>query len=258
MRADVIRAMRTTSTVSPFLSAETTFVVRHLAWTGDHFLPAQTATPFALNGRNSIASDSSGRLYVATNQGLGVGTPGQADAIYSFRFIRLPPAVGDNIVSSVYVDTDDTVWMGCGTMLCVLSADRIGVLDLADGVPRDRWDQILRDRYGNLWVRSETALLVRAKNSQRFVDATVASNGRLPDNTNNFGMMTLDQHGRLLIPTAKGLAWRSGSRWRWHCDPWHMGFTLHRRSTSRFRFRRLPTDPAPSRIGQGGSSGRSS
>ncbi len=153
-----------------------------------------------LIGRQGISSDRDGRLYLATDGGLVVSEKGMA-----FRRIASPAGVNRDEVVSVYTDPSGMVWFGCGLNLC--RWDGHAAREVA-GLPLDRWDALLVDLAGNLWVRSASALYRRARGSDKFELQT-----GLPASSNTFPTMALDPAGRLLVPTNRGLARRTAEGW---------------------------------------------
>ncbi len=165
-----------------------------------------------LMGRQGIASDRNGHLYLATNRGLLMGTPGATD----ISFERIPRPAGlkpggpDHLeVVSVFTDAASVIWYGCGLGLCKLDNAGATEVGAANGLPADRWEAILGDLDGNLWVRSATALYLRAAGSSRF---EVQSG--LPPSNNTYPTLALDPAGRLLVPTYRGLARRMATGWQ--------------------------------------------
>jgi ligand-binding sensor domain-containing protein len=152
-------------------------------------------------GTRSIATDSQHRLLVATDVGLVVGRPA-ADAPSGFTF-RLysssgesPPAFG------VASDSFGSIWYGCGKSICVL---RNEVVSLADaGVPPDEYSGIAVDKHGNVWARSLTRLIELPKGSRRFL---IQGEHLAP--AVRIGRLHVDAVGDLLVPTARGLAYRA-------------------------------------------------
>jgi len=157
-------------------------------------------------GRQGISSDRSGRLYLATDQGLLVGAPGKRGIV--FERIQQPAGGNPSEVASVYTDAAGLVWYGCSMNLCQLQNGRAVDGGAANGLPRDRWEAILGDLDGNLWVRSASALYVRRAGSARFDLQT-----GLPASTNTYPTLALDPAGRLLVPTYRGLARHTATGW---------------------------------------------
>jgi signal transduction histidine kinase/ligand-binding sensor domain-containing protein/CheY-like chemotaxis protein len=173
-----------------------------------------------VSGREAIASDASGRLYVATEKGLAVG----AELAQGWAFTLADPPQGHPAgepATAVYVDSTGLVWYGCGAAdLCYLQGGSPGgqALSGPEGLPPDRWEAILEDREGNIWVRSEHQLAVRSRATGRFQLRTplprTGSAGRpLPPATNTLPALALDPEGNLLVPTNLGLARQTASGW---------------------------------------------
>jgi len=154
-----------------------------------------------LIGRQGISSDRNGHLlYLATESGLAVGDIGKK--AIAFRTVK------EGEVVSVYTDASGLVWFGCGLNLCRLDSQSATEVGAANGLPPDRWDAIIGDLDGNLWVRSASALYLRAHGSSRFV-----LQAGLPPSSNTFPTLALDPAGRLLVPTNRGLARRQAAGW---------------------------------------------
>ncbi|HLH40602.1 MAG TPA: ATP-binding protein [Bryobacteraceae bacterium] len=150
-----------------------------------------------INGREGIASDAAGHLYLATERGLAIGSIGGDQP---FRLVDLADGA-----ASVYVDSGGAVWFGCGAKLCRLEN---GSAAAQQGLPPERWEAILGDLEGNLWVRSEKSLYLRAAGSQKFEPRR-----GLPEATNTYPTLAIDPAGRLLVPTYRGLARQTNSGW---------------------------------------------
>jgi signal transduction histidine kinase/ligand-binding sensor domain-containing protein/CheY-like chemotaxis protein len=148
-----------------------------------------------------IASDRSGKLFLATDRGLLISDNGRG-----FRRIELPKGIQG--VWGVHVAPDGAVWFGCGTSLCRLQGEEVAV-ESDDGLPADRWSAILVDLEDRLWVRSTTGLYSRDKGEKRFTSR--AQN--LPEAQQVYPTLALDSEGRLLVPTYKGLARQTDAGW---------------------------------------------
>ncbi len=70
----------------------------------------------------------------------------------------------------------------------------------AEGLPPDRWEAILEDREGNIWVRSEHQLAMRSPATRRFQLRTATGENALPPATNTLPALALDPEGNLLVP----------------------------------------------------------
>ena len=171
----------------------------------DRFVPAPLSGQ-TLIGRQGISSDRNGHLYLATDGGLVIGD--RAKNGIAFRHLRRPAGVDRDEVVSVYTDASGLLWFGCGLNLCRLDNSTATEVGAASGLPADRWDAILGDLDGNLWVRSASALYLRASGSARFELQT-----GIPASSNTFPTLALDPGGRLLVPTNRGLARRHETDW---------------------------------------------
>ena len=173
---------------------------------GGQFQTVPMGVAEGIASREGIASDASGRLYLATERGLVAG----ARAGDQFRFARIakPARVAGEDAASVYVDGGGAVWYGCGNSLCRLENGEGREVGSALGLPRQHWDAILGDLDGNLWVRSETSLYFRASGAEHF-----EARPGLPESTNTNPTLAFDPSGRLLAPTYRGLARQNGDGW---------------------------------------------
>jgi signal transduction histidine kinase/ligand-binding sensor domain-containing protein/ActR/RegA family two-component response regulator len=182
---------------------------------GDRFEPVAMNVAQGVVSRSGIASDATGKLYLATERGLVTGTP--SNGSLQFALVASPHANANTTekpeeATSVYVDPKGSVWYGCGTGLCRLehSSGRDVARDVApeSGLPPESWSAIIGDLEGNLWIRSDRLLYVRQESSQRFLPRT-----GLPESTNTFATLALDPSGRLLVPHNSGLARETGTGW---------------------------------------------
>jgi len=173
--------------------------------TRDRFEKEEIGGSGGILGREGIASDGTGALYVATENGLVSGTPSQAGL--HFAHLPNPQKAGGPTATSVYVDSKGTVWFGCGTSFCTLESGQAREAGTELGLPQERWDAILEDLEGNLWVRSEKSLYERAPGG-RF-----QLRPGLPGSSNSTPTLALDPAGKLLAPTYKGLARQTDAGW---------------------------------------------
>jgi signal transduction histidine kinase/CheY-like chemotaxis protein/streptogramin lyase len=173
---------------------------------GDRFEPVSLGVAEGIIGRAGIVSDSAGRLYLATEHGLVTGTPTPSGM--QFALVPRPPRVSQPEAASAYVDALGAVWYGCGTSLCRYEGGQGREIGSEEGLPFQKWDAILGDLEGNLWVRSDRALFVRAPGARRF-----QQRGGLPEATNTYPTLALDPLGRLLAGTYRGLARQTGDGW---------------------------------------------
>ncbi len=166
------------------------------------------ASPLARGviGREGIASDTHGTLYLATAAGLVIGRNSPS----GMRFAAQPRAsrVAMDTVFSVYGGAVGSIYYGCGTGLCVLEGEKAQEIGTQQGLPPERWDAILGDLDGNLWVRSATSLYERRVGTSRF-----ELRPGVPESNNTYPTLALDPAGALLVPTYRGLARPTRNGW---------------------------------------------
>jgi signal transduction histidine kinase/ligand-binding sensor domain-containing protein/ActR/RegA family two-component response regulator len=179
---------------------------------GGSFTPVEVGAPAPMHDYPGIDSDGQGRIYVGTSRGLAVGTPGGGSQM-TFRLFPKPASVPEAAAYGVYVDGQGSVWFGCGASLCRLQAERITVWGKEEGVPADRWDSILQDAGGRLWIRSARRLLQLDSRTGRFEEPPLD----IP-HASRTGALALDREGRLLVPTRSGLLVGDAGRWE-HVGP---------------------------------------
>ena len=176
--------------------------------TGERFQTVSLGPARGVTGREGIASDPQGRVYLATERGLLAGTSKGNDAqagIIQFT----PVGTVDPVESaSVYLDPSGKLWFGCGLDLCILEDGDVRAVGREMGLPRERWDAILESPDRSLWARSEKALYMRPRGSERFHYQPGV--GKSEDANPTLG---LDSVGRLLVPTDHGLARRTARGW---------------------------------------------
>src|SRR5579871_2025164 len=112
-----------------------------------HFEPLDTGDR---GPARSIAFDTQGRMYV---EGLSGIVRGDLDAHHSYQF----HLVAQGTIHGLTV-AEKSVWFTKDGDLWRLEGDRSVRVGSQMGLPADRWDAIVRDSLGNLWVRSSSRL----------------------------------------------------------------------------------------------------
>jgi signal transduction histidine kinase/ligand-binding sensor domain-containing protein/CheY-like chemotaxis protein len=158
-------------------------------------------------GTMAIASDSMGRLYVGTSQGLLISrSPVGASGKPAFTLYTLPTQKAA-LVRSIAVPKSGPVWYSCGERLCRLDSGRVD--SRAEwGVPYDLWETVTIDPQGNVWARSRTKLIELPKGESRFL----RRDRDLPQ-TAGHGRLLVGLDGQLWVPTLRGLARRTAAGW---------------------------------------------
>ncbi|HKR62625.1 MAG TPA: triple tyrosine motif-containing protein, partial [Thermoanaerobaculia bacterium] len=165
-------------------------------WDGSHFhvVPSLPKT-----GANALAVETSGRVWVAMQDGLFTGSD---DA---FR------RVTNERVTGVWWDakTGD-VWTASTGVIARLSR---GAWTRFEVTPRERIDSVVVDARRRVWARSGNHLwsMNEARNADGsdLRDETAA----LPATSNN-GYLSLDASGELWVPTDRGVAIHDAHGWR--------------------------------------------
>jgi len=159
-----------------------------------------------VTGQSSLAVDTQGRLYVGSTGGLYVGElRGHA---FTFRREATPATIGNRAVYGVHVDPEGAVWFGCGDRLCRLEGGRVSVFGADTGVSSDRWEGIVTDREGNLWIRSPRRILMRPSGAKTFIAHQVD-----PPAYGFSASLYLDREGHLFAPTESHLSRFDDGRW---------------------------------------------
>lgn len=176
--------------------------------TGNRF--EKLATPFkAVSRQQGIQSDGKGHTYLGTDTGLVEldSLPGNHEI--AFRKFPQPDGTSGMQVNGVFVD-GEVLWYGCGLELCRMDAHGTRVFSRGSGLPPARLLSIRKDPSGNLWVAAQGAgIFVWPAGKARFERPTLP----VPP-ANIRETPSLDQNGRLLIPSPGGLLIRDGREWR--------------------------------------------
>jgi len=169
------------------------------------FEAVETSTGHGDRDLHAIDSAGSGELYIGSDRGLLAAevSPGGTP-----RF-HLVPGASAEPVNGVYAEENGAVWFGCGLRLCLLEGGRVRVLGEPEGLPRERWSAMLRDRHGDLWVRGTQHMHVLPAGAARFQ----ARDQGLPQASNTLMAIAMDREGTLLVSTDLGLARWIDGRW---------------------------------------------
>ena len=161
----------------------------------------------AAQDMRAIDIGKDGRIYLGYNQGLISALPVPGQPLVSFYPV---PGVPRESVSGVLAENGGRVWFGCGLKLCLIENGLVRVFDETCGLPLERWQFLLRDRSGGLWIRGPQHLYFQPPGGGKFI----ARDQGLPQASNTSMNLIQDRRGRLLATTDRGLArWEDG-RWR--------------------------------------------
>lgn len=153
----------------------------------------------------SLALDSWGKVYLATEQGILRVDP---DHPNDSRLWAVKEGLPSPEVEAVNA-TDGRVWFAANHNVGWLdSQDRVHLFPPNSGLPHEPVISILQDFVRNLWVRTASHLYRLTPGATRFVPELP----NLPP-ANDYGAPSLDRAGNLMIPTVEGLYRRDGNQW---------------------------------------------
>ncbi|QOY90703.1 hybrid sensor histidine kinase/response regulator [Paludibaculum fermentans] len=157
-------------------------------------------------GRFGLASDATGRLYLTTNAGILQSSQPAGGAEPKFEPI---PGQPSGHAYGVHVEQGGVIWYGCGSGVCRIENGRTESFGQDQGVPADRWDALLTDREGTVWIRSSKRLLLKQKAGTRFSAPlrNIPSNG-------DFATLAAGKDGELFVPTDDGVWEFAHGQWR--------------------------------------------
>ena len=148
--------------------------------------------------REGIATDRSGRIFLANDDGLVV------ESDVSKRIVSSEPAY------SVYRDPDGGIWIGCGNRLCVFTKDKL--TEVAPELPTAHWRAVKTDEHGNRWVLSDRSLWMEPAGQTKF--QAVAET---PGPTQPFlgdPAIEVQANGSVIVTSDDGLRQWDGHQWR--------------------------------------------
>jgi diguanylate cyclase (GGDEF)-like protein len=165
-----------------------------------------SAMPLA-TGNQLFAVDSKGIVYILLFKHgilrLDPGNPGAAKVISESESAR------DNAAGIVRA-ADDSIWCTVGARLAHISpgTDSLAI-DSRLKLPKDRVVALLFDGTQNLWMRTAVQLARLDPQLHR-----ITFERELIGTANEEeGKPSLDQRGRLLVPSSSGLYWQQGTKW---------------------------------------------
>jgi signal transduction histidine kinase/ligand-binding sensor domain-containing protein/ActR/RegA family two-component response regulator len=158
--------------------------------------------------KSGISSTPDGRVYIASDQGLAIASPGANG--WQVRVVPVP----ERPVRAVHGAANGQVRLGCGDRLCEVrgAAGSESVAVIAASLPRTPWHSLLALPDGSWFVRGDDALWKLPANG-RAEDWTAG----LETTTRRRSSLAWDSEGRLLVVTRKGLARRTGVGWEIIC-----------------------------------------
>lgn len=171
---------------------------------GSHFQVIDLGKKVEIAGAGSLTSDRQNRIYVATTAGLAVVEITRPDGDYQVQWLS------NKIAFGVGVDHSGTVWFGCEESLCRLDPQGVVNLDERYHLPHERWESILADGEGNVWIRGSHRLFEFIYQKNQFV----ARDQGVPQTGAPAAALALSPQGQILVPTDSGLILQQGDGWR--------------------------------------------
>jgi len=182
-----------------------------LAWrSGNRFVASGNPELRQFIYSQGIATGGNGKVLVATRKGLAVVSPAAGGKEINFELTPQPASIQGLTATSVFVESERALWFGCGKSVCLSDGAGVRVWGEEAGVPADVWQFMVRDRAGNLWVRSRVQMIELPAGASRFQAVNLGDVGPI-----SFGVPTLafDRSGTLMAPTNTGLAVLRGGKW---------------------------------------------
>ena len=156
--------------------------------------------------RQSVTADPSGRLLVATPEGLAVQMSPASE-----HFNMLPWGAKKEVFS-VYTDPHGKVWAGCGDRLCVVEQGKMTAV--APELPHDSWTSLRMDNNGGLWLAGRNAIVVRPAGASRFepLPPPLAKSGFIPFLGDP--ALEVERNGDIILTTPNGLCRWAHHKWQ--------------------------------------------
>jgi diguanylate cyclase (GGDEF)-like protein len=171
-------------------------------------LPISPAMMPLGTGNQIFAVDSQGIAFVLLFKGgvlrIDPKNPGSMNVFGKAENIK------DNAAGIVRAP-DDAIWITFGTHLAHLEPGGAAfVVDPEIRLPKDRVVALLFDGTETMWLRTATHLARLDPRMHKFTLETAVT----ASSNEEEGKPTIDQHGRLLVPTSAGLYWEQEGRWQ--------------------------------------------
>lgn len=169
-------------------------------------IPA-SAMPLAA-GNQIFAVDSRGVVYMLLfNRGILRLNP---DNPAGFRIFDEADGLSD-AVGGIVRGPDDAIWFTSSGRLGSIKPSADGVhFDPAIHISKERVVALVFDGSKSLWVRTATQLARLDMQSHKLIP----ERHPIPPANQEEGKPTLDQHGRLLVPSSAGLYWQRDDSWQ--------------------------------------------
>ena len=159
-----------------------------------------------------IAPETNGRVLVISERELLELAQSPTDGAWHSRpyfsgeQLRAAPQL--LLLSSVYLDRNGSLWLGCGTNLCGVGNGRVTVYE---SMPADTWHAFLLDDAGRLWARGTEHLVMLPSGGTHF-EVLDPPHAKLTSEI-VYVPIAADQEGRILVSSDGGLARWDAGRW---------------------------------------------
>jgi diguanylate cyclase (GGDEF)-like protein len=158
--------------------------------------------------RESFVVDAAGNLFAATERGL-LRVDGRDHSYKLYGTIEGLPAAG---IEALALGPDDTVWFATQRHLGRFTrGSRRPELLARPELPREEVRWLIVDGEEKLWVRGEKNL--GTVDLTKPAPWTIVTTGEKLPVANLYGGPSLDQQGRLMLPTIEGLYRRKAGKW---------------------------------------------
>jgi PAS domain S-box-containing protein len=160
---------------------------------------------------NAIASDRTGTVYVATRRGIVLTSAPGHGMDPQVSFLPWPASIAEHRSSDVYAVSPNELWFDCATAICRWNGKDTRVWGPDAGVPAHKWDFFIKDESGNLWARNRDSLIELPSGADHFqtVGPDVPGPISIPPG------LSMDQRGRILVTSNRGLAIGGRDGWRY-------------------------------------------
>ena len=166
----------------------------------------QSAMPLA-TGNQLFAVDGKGAAYVLLfKRGILRVEPGNPKAT---KLLGEAEGIAEN-AAGILRDADDSIWFTYGTHLAHLAPGTNAVqVDPKISLPKDRIVALLFDGAHTMWLRTATQLVrLDPRLHKSAIEKEVVGTANEEE-----GKPSIDQRGRLLVPSSSGLYWQRGEHW---------------------------------------------
>ena len=109
---------------------------------------------------HAIGEDDDGHLWIGTDSGLNMITPGSDKVTQYFNDENNDATIPNNVVDDVLLDRDGNLWLATAGGLCRFdkATDEFKIYREKDGLPNNMTRAIMEDKNGHIWISSNRGL----------------------------------------------------------------------------------------------------